>query len=134
MDQIALVADRIEGGRQLLERLAQHGFAVAAAWWGRSSEDGQWSLCIVTSAVDEEGILKAYRRLHPVFYGESPLPAVEPLEVKLVSPRDPAAEAVLQLQRRYPGRLPAHLPGYQFGGMNIEEGYVYAPAEAARSV
>ena len=81
MDQVTLVDEQKKDGLKLAERLAQQGFEVTAAFWLRTSEDGQWFLYFASPVVDSEGKREAYRRVLPVIR-QMPQPFwVDPFEV-----------------------------------------------------
>lgn len=46
MDQGTLVENRVDDGARIVEKLRESGFDVAAAWWMKTSEEGQWFLYI----------------------------------------------------------------------------------------
>ena len=130
MDQATLVDSLKVDGKRLLDRLAEDGIAVAACWL-RGTEEGQWFLYIATPLVNEEGAtMAAYRRVNAVMR-EMPSPfSINPLEVRVVSSGSPLAKAVEELFRRYNGRIPTRAGGGQFGGLSIDDSYVYPPITA----
>jgi hypothetical protein len=131
MDQIPLVEEQIKDGQRLVEQLRQHDFPVTASFWARGSEDGQWSLYLVSPVVDEDGIRKAYRRLHPVFWGMPPPFSVEALQVTLLSPKEPVARAIAEIQRQSKGKRSPHYGygGARLGDLSIDGAYIYPPLE-----
>jgi hypothetical protein len=131
MDQTALVDEQIEDGKRLLERLAEAGFAVTAAGWVKESERDRWYLYLVSPLVEEQGIRTAYGRIHPLVR-QMPQPfEVGPFDVKAVGPREPMAEAILDLHRRQRGRSPLRYGSFPFAHLNIEGVYLYPLAAAA---
>ena len=60
----SLSTQEIAAGEELLSRLRRAGIKVVAAYWLRPAETGSWLLDIVTPAVDKEGPLKVYEKLH----------------------------------------------------------------------
>src|SRR5437879_4674676 len=128
MDQEPLVMVRIDGGRRLIGWLAEEGVGVTAACWARE-EGGGWFLYLATDLVSEDGATKqAYRRLIAVMRRLPGPPGIDPLDVKLVGPNDPVARAVQELHERFPGSLPLRSGDARFGGLGVEEVYVYPPA------
>lgn len=131
MDQTALVDEQIADGKRLLDRLGEAGFPVTAAGWVRESERGRWYLYLASPVVEHQGIGAAYRRIHTLVR-QMPQPfSIGPFEVKAVGPEEPIAEALLDLQRRHPGRSSFHYSGSQLGGVDIEGAYIYPVIAAA---
>jgi hypothetical protein len=131
MDQATLVEERKAGGQQLLSRLAEEGIEVTAACWLRETEDSQWYLHIATSLVSKDrSVHDAYLRIIPLIQQISPPHWLDPMDVKLIPPDSPIAEAVRELHRRYPGRGPIHLGETIFARRSVEGAYVYPPASA----
>lgn len=131
MDQGPLVDEQIEGGKRIVDRLAEHGFPITGACWLKEAEAGQWFLYIVTPLVGDDGATKdAYRQLNQVARGLAQPIWVHPLEIKVVEPNGPVGQAILELHKRYPGRSPIRYGGPRFGDINIEGAYVYPPAVA----
>jgi hypothetical protein len=124
MDQITLVNEQIMDGQRLVELLANEGFSVTAACWLKTSEDGQWFLYLASPVVDEEGPLKAYRRVHPLIRRMSNS-CIDPFEVKLIGTNDPIAEALRGINCRSSARGLIPYSGAQLGGVSIEGAYFY---------
>ena len=127
MDTDTLVKDLIDDGRKLVEELPQHGFEVTAAFWLKASEDGKWAFYIVSPVVEAEGLVKAYRQLHPLVR-KMPQPFwIDPLEIKLIGPTNSIAQDVLAIHRRVPGPRvsPIRWGGTKLGNMSIEGAYLY---------
>ena len=127
MDSDTLVENLIDDGQKLVEELPQRGFEVTAAFWLKASEDGKWDFYIVSPAVDAEGILQAYRRLHSVVYA-MPRPFwIDPLKIKLIGPSNPIARDVMAIYGRARGPLvsPIQWGGNQLGNLSIEGAYLY---------
>jgi hypothetical protein len=133
MDQIPLVEEQIQDGQRFIEELRQHDFPVTAAGWVRESEDDQWSLYIVSPVVREAGVREAYLRTHPVFWGMQPSLAIDRLAIKLVSPKEPVARALTELQRRAGMHRGSHYGygGARLGDLSIDGAYIYAPPGTA---
>jgi hypothetical protein len=128
MDQDTLVNMQIDDGQRLLDRLAEEGVPVVAAFWAKESESGQWFLYIATPLVGAEGVTRpAYRRVNAVIRRMSAPFWIDPLEVKLVAPTDPAAQDVLAAHRHAPGPLvsPIRWGGTRLGGVSVEGAYFY---------
>jgi hypothetical protein len=101
MDQGPLVKEQVEDGKRLIDRLIAGGVPVTAAYWLKGAEDGYWFLYLVTPLVGEDGATRAaYQRLNAIFR-QIPQPFwVDPLDVKVIGPANPIAQAVLDLHKR----------------------------------
>jgi len=132
VDQGPLVAMQIEDGKRLVDRLLAEGVPVTAAGWIKEAESGFWFLYLVTPLVTEDGAMKAaYWRVNEVIR-KLPQPWPYLFAVKLLNPKHPVAEAMVELQRRYPGR-PVIPYGYgedRMGDLSVDGAYLYPPAEA----
>lgn len=131
MDPIPLVTEQIDGGRKLVERLAENGIAVTAAGWVKESDSWQWYLYLVTSLVGEDGATTpAYRRINTVLRAGPQPPEVDPFQIKVVGSSEPVGEAILGAQR-HGGRLSGSYGGASLGGMSIDGACLYPPLVAA---
>jgi hypothetical protein len=127
MDTVPLVEGQIDDGWSLLTELDRRGFIVRAACWIKPIDEDRWSLYIATPAVDEQGALSAYgevlrvlRSLGRVWITSSSL--------NLVGEKHPIVEDILDLLSRFPGGTRTPFPLSYFGGVPVEEVYVYPRA------
>jgi hypothetical protein len=122
-----LVSNLVGDGQRLVDELPRSGFAVAAAFWLKASEDCKWYFYIVSPSVDSDGLAKAYRRLHPLVRNLSAPVEIDPLEIKLIGPSNPIARDVVAVLGRFTGtsRLPILWGGKELGNVSIEEAYLY---------
>jgi hypothetical protein len=63
--------------------------------------------------------------------GQRPNHWLDPFHVKVIGSDDRIAQAALAVQRKYPGRIPTRYHGRQFGGLSVDEVYIYALPVAA---
>jgi hypothetical protein len=124
MDQVALVADRVEDGERLVLQLVHDNFDVTAAFWLKLSEESRWYLYIVSKLVDDKGLAAAYQ---DVLNSLDKLaePRIDWSEIKLIEPTHPMARDVIKARKRYVGKVPTRYQGGQLGGMGIEEALIY---------
>ena len=54
-------------------------------------------------------------------------PYLDPYQVRLIGSDNRLAEAAVEINHKYPGPLPNRYRGRSFGGVGIEEVYVYPP-------
>jgi len=52
---------------------------------------------------------------------------IDPFRVKVIGADHPVAQSVLEIYKRYPGRVPTRVNGSLFGGMAVAEVYIYPP-------
>jgi hypothetical protein len=130
MDQGTLVEKQVDDGARVIAKLRESGFDVAAAWWMKSSDEGQWFLYIASKDVGDRGIKAAYHTIHTTMGTLGPL-WVDRFEVKLVEPQNPIAQDVLGIMARYPDRTPTRYGGRKLGNVAIDDSYIYPPSVAA---
>jgi hypothetical protein len=127
MDTESLVEERVNDGQKVIAILLAGGFPVTAAFWLKATENDKWYFYVASAVVDDEGLAKAYRKLHPLVR-VLPQPCwVDPLEIKLIGPSNPIAKDVLAAQARAggPGVSPLRWRGKRLGTVSIEEAYFY---------
>jgi hypothetical protein len=130
VDQESLVEMQIDDGAKIIEKLREGNFDVVAAWWMRTSEEGEWFLYIASQEVPDNGIAAAYRKLHSLIRSLGTL-WVERFEVKLVEPENPITKDVVRITDRFPGPWPTRYGGKKLGNGAIDGAYIYprlAPA------
>jgi hypothetical protein len=133
MDSDALVENLIDDGQTLVEQLPLRGFDVTAAFWLRASEESKWHYYLVSPVVETEGLVRAYRRLHPLVRAMPQPFRINPLEIRLIAPSNPIARDVLDILRRTFGSHPGPIQwdGTRLGDLSIDGAHLYAvPATA----
>jgi hypothetical protein len=127
MDPNPLVTEEIEAGAELIQRF-RDDIPVEAAFWLNPAEEGRWTLYIVTPKIDvasyDLGFAKILRLVR-----EMQTPHIDPFRVGLIGSDDPLARAAIEANRKYPGPMPTRFRGKDFGGVPVEEVYIY-PAKA----
>ena len=94
MDQAALVEHQIDDVPRLIDELKRDNFDVTAALWLYTSEADQYFLYLVSDVVDRKGITEAYKLVYNAMRRLTNL-SINRFEVKLVSPDNPVAKAVI---------------------------------------
>ena len=124
MDTVALVENKFDDGQSLVEQFVADGNSVTVAFWIKTTEEGQWFLCIATESVGRDGPGAAYqavytslRKLPHLWFGMSKL--------KLFGLDNLITKSVLELLTRHPGPLPDHFGPQTLGNLSVEEVYVY---------
>src|SRR4051812_23325981 len=128
MDPSPLVIDEIDAGAEFLKRLNAYR-PVKAACWLRKSEDEEQYLYAALDGLTDENSDSAYSEVLRIA-GEMKGQYIDPFRVKVISPDHRVARAILDIYRRYPGRIPARYDGRVFAGMTVAEVYVYPEIEA----
>ena len=97
---------------------------VRASCWLREDEDVERYLHVALEGRTTENSGLAYSevlRIARALKGHY----IDPYRVKLIGTDHPVAKALLELYRRYPGRIPSRLDGRIFAGTAVAELYVY---------
>lgn len=123
MDQGPLVIDQIEAGARFLAEFQKYA-PVQAAFWLKDSEEGTWRLYVASDQITDKKFRVAYGEVIRVWKMLRD-PWFDPFRVKLIGADDPLAKAALELYQRYPIRRPTQFPGRTFGGMSVDELYLY---------
>jgi hypothetical protein len=123
MDQASLVTEEIDAGAELVRRL-EKALPVHAAFWVKDSEGGPWYLYVASDQIRSGELDAAYREILRLAW-EIASPYLDAMQVKLVPASDPIAQAALEINHRFPGRIPARLGGTTFGGMGVDGLHVY---------
>lgn len=104
MGQTALVDSQLDTVPRLIERLKAAQFPIRAAYWAQDGDTGKWFLYLVTDEVNRRGILKAYGTVGGELL-KIPDVQIDPFDIKLVGPDDPAAKEVMKAHPGYSGRV-----------------------------
>jgi hypothetical protein len=123
MDKNSLVIEETDAGVELIRKF-QEFMPVEAAFWLNPSEDGAWALYIASPQMDVAKydlgfaeILRIVREMHT--------PNLDPFQVRLIGSDNPLAKAAIETNRKYPGPMPTRFRGKSFGGVPVEEVYIY---------
>jgi hypothetical protein len=127
-----LVAEQIEAAERFLGALEER-IHITAAFWLKVSEDGAWYLHVASDDVSDSNIDVAYGTVLQLTTASNRDPNLDPFRIKLVPGSHPLAQAAIEIQSRYPARLPTRVHGPPFGGFPIEEAYIYPMPVKARA-
>ncbi len=123
-----LVTDEIEAGAEFLKHL--HAYRpVKAACWLRGEENEERYLYVALEGLTEDNVDIAYGEVLRSTQGMQHH-FMDPFRVKLIRTDNPVARAVLDIYRRYPGRIPPRSNGGVFAGKAVTEAYVYPEIRA----
>ncbi len=122
MDPGPLVTEQIDAGTRFLAEL-EKTMTVAAAFWLKRPETDSWYFYVAPDrSRDGNRGAAAGEALRVALAMQDP--NLGYLQVRTIDPDDPLARAVLDYQRLYPGKA-VHLRDRAFGGMGIDEIYIY---------
>jgi hypothetical protein len=132
VDTTTLVKDLIDEGQKVIDALLQDGFEATAAFWLKNAEDGLWRFYVVSPIVETESPAAGYLRLHTTIRRLG-LEWIDPLEVKLIGPKNPMAHDILAIHQQYGGTKGKSVrwTGTQLGNRNVEGAYLYPLAAVA---
>jgi hypothetical protein len=131
MDTNTLVTEEIDAGAELIRRF-QDSMPVEAAFWLNPSEEGRWALYIVSPRIDVASFDLGFAEILRLVR-EMQTPYIDPFQVRLIGSDDPLAKAAIEANRKYPGPTPTRVRGRGFGGVPVEEVYIY-PKKSLASV
>jgi hypothetical protein len=123
MDQIPLVTEQIDAGTRFLNEFQKY-LPIQVAFWLKNAEEGDWNLYVASDQITEDDFDVAYGEVVRIA-GQLRDPWFDLFQVKLIGATDPLAQAALDLQRRFPGGMPTRFHGNTFGGLSVDEVYIY---------
>jgi hypothetical protein len=123
MDQGPLVIDQIDAGARFLGEF-RNRVPIQSAFWIKQLEDGEWGLYVASDQITDDNFDIAYGEVLRIA-GKLRDPLFDPFQVKLIGADDPLAKAALDINRRFPGPVATRFHGRVFGGLPVEEVYVY---------
>lgn len=136
MDNGPLVKEEIETGAELIRELDRVR-PVSAAFWLKASDPSNWYLYIASDRIDGSNKDVAYMEAMRIFK-QIDSPYLDRFRIKLISSEDPLASAAAEFNQQYPiltvGRLGYRMGGTMFGGIVVDDLYIYRmplPAAAA---
>lgn len=123
MDQGPLVIDEIEAGAELAREFGNYE-PLKVAFWLKESDDEHRYLYLASERIDANNIDVAYGEVLRLT-SKMHSPYLNPFRVKLINAEDPLAKAAVEINRRYPGRMATRFGGKTFGGISVDDVYVY---------
>jgi len=125
MDQGPLVSEQIDAGARFLGEFQKY-LPIQISFWLKESDEGEWNLYVASDQITDDNFDVAYGEVVRIA-GQLRDPWFDTFQVKLAGANDPIAQAALDIQRRYPGRIPTRFHGKTLGGMSVDEVYIYPP-------
>jgi hypothetical protein len=131
MDQGPLVTEEIDAGAELVREFDKYA-PVKVAFWLKASDEEQRYLYIASEQMNNTNLDVAYGEVLRLA-NQMKSPYLDPFRVKLISAENPLANAAAEINRRFPGRLATRVGGKSFGGITVEDVYIY-PSPLSASV
>jgi len=125
MDTSPLVRDEIDAGTEFLKQLSAF-MPVIAACWLREAENEERYLYAALDGLTDDNFDIAYGEVLRIT-GVMKDGYIDPFRVKLIGRDHSVAKAVIDIYRRYSGRIPSTVNGRVFAGMAVSEVYIYPP-------
>lgn len=122
MDQGPLVSEKIRAGRRFIREFQKYA-PVRIAFWLKD-DDGEWYLYIASDQITDENFDAAYGEVARLFQVMRD-PDFDPFQVKLIGAKDRMAKAALEFKSRSKATGPTRLFDEYFGGVQIQEAYLY---------
>jgi len=130
MDQEPLVREEIDAGAEFLRAFDQYA-PVKAAFWLKVGDEGNRHLYIASERIDDTNFVLAYRE---VIRLANQMPSIyfDPFRVKVLNADKPLARAAAEINECFPNRLGTRIGGGMFGGVFVDQAYIYpSPLPAA---
>ena len=104
---------------------------VKAAFWVMTSDDRRKYFYLASDRIDDWNFDIAYKEIAKLV-GEIRSPYIDPLRIHIINSDTPLVRAAVEINRRYPGPMGTRFGGDVFGGVSVDEVYVYpSPLPAA---
>lgn len=122
MDQGSLVVEQVEAGARFLREFEKI-IPVVVAFWLKESEDGRWKFNVASDRFDNGNLEVAYREVLRIstMLNDSNF---NPFQLTLVGLREPTVQAALEVYKGHSAKIPLHIRGRNFGGIEVEEAYL----------
>ncbi len=130
MDQGPLVREEIDAGAELAREFDKYQ-PVKVAFWLKASDEEHRYLYIASDRIDATNLDVAYGEVLRLA-AKMQSPYLDPFRVKLINAENPLAKAAVEINERFPGRLATRFGGKSFGGIIVDDVYIYpSPLPAA---
>lgn len=131
MDKSPLVTEQIEAGEWLIREFNLR-IPVQAAFWLRERDSDEWYFYLASDQINDSNFDHGYREVLRLVRPPKSL-WIDPFQVKVIGIDDRLAKAALDVMTKYTGNTPMRYHGRQFGGLSVDEAYIYSlplPASA----
>lgn len=123
MDQGSLVIEEIDAGKRLIDEFSQY-LPVTAAFWLKASDEKHRYLYIASDSISDSNIRISYEHVLNLVEKLN-TPYLDPFRVKLIGSQDALAKSALEIYQRFPGTLSTRFGGNTFGGVSVDDVYIY---------
>ncbi|MEK6257673.1 MAG: hypothetical protein AABP62_03550 [Planctomycetota bacterium] len=123
MDHWPLVIEEIDAGAELVREFDKYE-PVVTAFWLKASDEDQRFLYIASDGINDTNFDVAYGEVLRLVE-KMQTSYLDPFRVKLVGGDDPLARASTDIQKRFPGKLGTHFGGKSFGGVSVDDVFIY---------
>ena len=125
MDQGRLVNEEIEGGAELARRFDDFA-PVKAVFWLKASDSPYRYHYIASDHINDSNFDIAYGEILRLGR-QIQSPSINPFRVKVVNSQEPVAKAAVDINQRFGGKKAIRLSEELFGGMSVDDVYIYPP-------
>jgi len=130
MDTWSLVTEEKDAGAEFAREFEKFK-PVKVAFWLKASDEDHRYLYIASDRIDDTNfdlaygeVLRLATNMHSIY--------LDPFRVKVISADDPLAKAAMDIHNRFPGRMATGFRGKSFGGVTVDDVYIYSsPLPAA---
>lgn len=122
MDQGPLVREQIEAGEKLIADFSAYK-PVAAAFWAKESDGGNWYLYLASDQIDDSTTNADYGEVLRLVGQQVWL---DPFQVKVIGSDNRVARAVLEFIWKSHNLVPSRCFSPRFGDLSVDEAYIYA--------
>ncbi len=129
MDQGPLVREEIDAGGELTREFDKYA-PVMVAFWLKASDDEYRYLFIASDQINDTNFDLAYREVLRLTSKMNSL-YLDPFRVKVIGADDPLAKAAVDIHQRFPGIFPTRFGGKMFGGISVDDVFIYSPSLSA---
>jgi hypothetical protein len=123
MDHGPLVMDEINAGAELVREFDRYE-PVKVAFWLKASDEVHRYLYIASDRISDANSDQAYGEVLRLANHMQSL-YLNPFRVKVISAEDPLAKAAVAINKRFPGRMATRFEGESFGGISVDDVYIY---------
>jgi hypothetical protein len=130
VDQGPLVIEEIDAGAELAREFDKYEPVTVAFWLKAGDEDYRY-LYLASDRIDDTNFDVAYGEVLRLADKMQSI-YLDPFRVKLINADHPLAKAAVEINHRFPARIASRFGATTFGGISVEEVYIYpSPLPAA---
>lgn len=115
--------DEIDAGAELAREFDKYE-PVKVAFWLKASDEVHRYLYIASERIGDSNSDLAYGEVLRLANKMQSL-YLDPFRVKVISAEDPLAKAAVEINKRFPGRMATRFGGESFGGISVDDVYIY---------